>query len=485
MGNLALHSAEEPDDLRATTGTVEVPMKRDNDAALVLGARPIIQHQTAARHNGAQRGATANIDGAFVYALHMTESPVQQAESLPRYDDSPSLFVPETPEGATRVTRQLFGAVEESTGMTPSSPDSAYASRPMESDAAQLTTPAFSEYQTPSTGASASTLAPAVQRQSEQKSQSRHPNCRGKADKHHRLPDRLPKSVTVVRRDERPGMTTTVTARKSPLPEGRLSRRRRHERAEAVQGASSTSKRVSERLQWNDLDDSNTEESGSSAENDEQKVPLSRRSSRRSLSNKRPQLSLRADSSSSSSSESSIQEHPKQNHILKPPKYDGTGSFETFLAQFQNCALYNKWTKTEQLVHLRSCLEKDAGQVLWDYSAETTASLSRKIKVLKERFGEANQSDKYRFELKSRRRRPNETLRSLHSDIRRLTALALPDLQHRARETMACDYFIDALNDPNFALKVRERFPKDLDTALRVALQLEVCRCRLEHPERA
>ena len=39
---------------------------------------------------------------------------------------------------------------------------------------------------------------------------------------------------------------------------------------------------------------------------------------------------------------------------------------------------------------------------------------------------------------------------------------------------MACDYFIDALKDPNFALKVRERFPKDLDTALRVALQLEV-----------
>ena len=67
-----------------------------------------------------------------------------------------------------------------------------------------------------------------------------------------------------------------------------------------------------------------------------------------------------------------------------------------FLAQFHHCALYNKWTKKEQLVYLRSSLEKDAGQVLWDYSAETTASLSRMIKVLKERFGEANQSDKYR-----------------------------------------------------------------------------------------
>ena len=75
------------------------------------------------------------------------------------------------------------------------------------------------------------------------------------------------------------------------------------------------------------------------------------------------------------------------------------------------------------------------------------------IRVLKERFGEANQSDKYRFELKSRKRRPNETLRNLHSDIRRLAALALPELDHKARETMACDYFTDALNDPNFAFR--------------------------------
>jgi len=49
MRNLALHSVEEPDNLRATTGTVEVPTERDNDAALALGARPIQQHEPAAR----------------------------------------------------------------------------------------------------------------------------------------------------------------------------------------------------------------------------------------------------------------------------------------------------------------------------------------------------------------------------------------------------------------------------------------------------
>jgi len=52
--------------------------------------------------------------------------------------------------------------------------------------------------------------------------------------------------------------------------------------------------------------------------------------------------------------------------------------------------------------------------------------------------------------------------------------LAFPGLDHRARETIACDYFIDALADPDFELKVRQRSPANLDSALRIALQLEV-----------
>jgi len=55
MGNLALHSAEEPDTQRAITGTAEVPTKRDNDAALALGAIPIQQHEPAARHTPSEK----------------------------------------------------------------------------------------------------------------------------------------------------------------------------------------------------------------------------------------------------------------------------------------------------------------------------------------------------------------------------------------------------------------------------------------------
>ena len=59
-------------------------------------------------------------------------------------------------------------------------------------------------------------------------------------------------------------------------------------------------------------------------------------------------------------------------------------------------------------------------------------------------------------------------------DIRRLAALALPDVERKARESIACNHFLDALADPELALKIREWQPSTLDSALRIALQLEV-----------
>jgi len=64
-----------------------------------------------------------------------------------------------------------------------------------------------------------------------------------------------------------------------------------------------------------------------------------------------------SDASMDSSSEEEVVS-PK--HMMKPPKFDGQCSFETFMVQFSNCADYNKWTEAQKLAHLRNSLEKDA-----------------------------------------------------------------------------------------------------------------------------
>jgi len=86
-------------------------------------------------------------------------------------------------------------------------------------------------------------------------------------------------------------------------------------------------------------------------------------------------------------------------HFMKPPKFNGTTTFETYYAQFENCAEYNRWSCSEQLAHLKAALTEDAGQLLSDCPTEMTNSLNKFVKLLQERFGGAAQSDKYRMEL--------------------------------------------------------------------------------------
>jgi len=123
---------------------------------------------------------------------------------------------------------------------------------------------------------------------------------------------------------------------------------------------------------------------------------------------------------------------------------------------------------------LSACLTGEAGQVLRDCDARITSSLSKLTQLLKSRFGGTARADKFRTELRSRIKQPGETLEKLHQDIRRCMALAFSDVDAKARGRLASDYFIGALNDPDFSLKVSERNPKTLHEALFAVQQIEV-----------
>jgi len=127
-----------------------------------------------------------------------------------------------------------------------------------------------------------------------------------------------------------------------------------------------------------------------------------------------------SDSSSESEDEGSGQTNleTRSKHVLKPPKFDGKASFESFWAQIENCARHNKWTREQQLVYLKNALDKDAANVLWDYGREVTESLSGLTRTLKMRFGGENFAEKNRIELRHRRRLAGESLTDLHVDIR-------------------------------------------------------------------
>ena len=158
---------------------------------------------------------------------------------------------------------------------------------------------------------------------------------------------------------------------------------------------------------------------------------------------------------------------------LKLGTYDGSSCLETFLAKFSNCSEYYSWSKTDELFHLRASLEGKAGSVLWE--AKTCKTALELIALLRNRFGTENQTERYRIELKTRKRKKNESLQSLYNDICRLMSLSYPGQTGSLCDIVSRDAFLESLADPHMRMKVLERDPepKTIEEALRIACRLE------------
>jgi hypothetical protein len=161
--------------------------------------------------------------------------------------------------------------------------------------------------------------------------------------------------------------------------------------------------------------------------------------------------------------------------FMKPNKYAGTSSIDTFLIQFEICADYNEWSEKEKCAQLKCCLTGNAAQILWDGSEHAKLTYPRLVSKLRERFGSAGQRDRFLAELRGRRRKPGEPLSDLYSDICRLMAMAFPGANETdVGSSLAVDHFISALNDPELELRVRDKNPANLEAAYRAAVKAEI-----------
>ena len=206
---------------------------------------------------------------------------------------------------------------------------------------------------------------------------------------------------------------------------------------------------------------------GDDGSDDHRRKPSRRIDSRRDLSPRRS----RRRSSSPDLVSSDDNYHYRSRRWMKPEKFDGHSSFETFIYMFENCCKYNKWGEEDKVAHLRWSLTGIAAQLLWDTEHLSYSDLMEK---LRNRFGGKGMEEKFQTELRCRRRNKGESIREMAQDIRRLMSLAYPGEKSGLAEHIARDAFLVALDDQEMELKIREREPVDLDSAVRLALRLEV-----------
>jgi len=120
---------------------------------------------------------------------------------------------------------------------------------------------------------------------------------------------------------------------------------------------------------------------------------------------------------------------------IKPEKFNGHGSFETFLVQFENCASYNRWSQADKVAHLRWSLTGSAAQLLWGSEGLSYELLNES----KKRFSGKVTEEKFQSELRCRRCNKGESLRELAQDIQSLMILAYPGEQSSLSEHLARD----------------------------------------------
>ncbi|PIK44772.1 Retrovirus-related Pol polyprotein from transposon [Apostichopus japonicus] len=89
------------------------------------------------------------------------------------------------------------------------------------------------------------------------------------------------------------------------------------------------------------------------------------------------------------------------------------------------------------------------------------------------RFGQANQTELFRTLLRNRSRQPGETVSELAHDTQRLLSRAYPHASVEMKETLAREFFIDAVGDSDFRWKIYQARPKTFNEAVSIAVELE------------
>jgi len=94
---------------------------------------------------------------------------------------------------------------------------------------------------------------------------------------------------------------------------------------------------------------------------------------------------------------------------------------ETFLVKFEEAAAYNGWGVDDKLGHLYCSLTGPAEDLLFSTKGITYAELTER---LRQRYGTRQQQEKFRLELKFKRKKSTESLQELDGAVEKLTRLA-------------------------------------------------------------
>lgn len=159
--------------------------------------------------------------------------------------------------------------------------------------------------------------------------------------------------------------------------------------------------------------------------------------------------------------------------MVKPREYSGITPWDEYQLHFCSVQSLNGWSDEIARDYLMVSLSGAASEYLWAIAGETKLSWTELQAKLKRRFGSTGAAAVHRSQLRTLRRKFNQSLSALGQEVRRITRLAYPSVNNEAQELLAVDHFRDALTSSTERLFVYQGQSTTLDDAVKAALRGE------------
>ncbi|GBN11740.1 Transposon Ty3-I Gag-Pol polyprotein [Araneus ventricosus] len=173
-----------------------------------------------------------------------------------------------------------------------------------------------------------------------------------------------------------------------------------------------------------------------------------------------------------------MKNHPitRRKPTVKSLTFDGQTSWTVFKTQFDVVSSANGWNNRVKASQLVASLRGSAAEVLQGIPSDKLTDFMTIENALEARFGDSHLTQFYRTELKTRWQKPGESLQVLAADVERLMSLAYAECPQDVRDSLAAQYFVDAIRDEDTQHATRLMDAKDLKSALAYSMKYEAAK---------
>ncbi|GBN96202.1 hypothetical protein AVEN_83622-1 [Araneus ventricosus] len=161
---------------------------------------------------------------------------------------------------------------------------------------------------------------------------------------------------------------------------------------------------------------------------------------------------------------------------VKSLTFDRQTSWTVIKTQFDVVRSANGWNNRVKASQLVVSLRGSAAEVLQGIPSDKLTDLMTIENALEARFEDSHLTQFYRTELKTKRQKPGESLQVLAADVERLMSLAYAECPQDVRDSLAAQYFVDAIRDEDTQHATRLMDAKDLKSALAYSMKYEAAK---------